>query len=81
MAATKTRINISVSKRMRDALELLAKRDEQPLATKAERLLEEALELEEDRYLSALADKRLKNYKGPWLSHEEVWGKKKKGTR
>ena len=58
-------------------LAALAKRDQMPLASKATLLLEEALELEEDRVLSAIADERLKNYKGPWLSHEEVWGKRK----
>ena len=78
MATTKQRINISVSKSTHEALKYLAKRDEEPVATKAAYLLEEALELEEDRVLSKIADERLKNYKGPWLSHEEVWGKKKR---
>lgn len=75
MATTKQRINISVSKETRKMIEGLAKRDQQPVATKAAALIEEALELEEDRVLSAIADERLRNYKGPWLSHEEVWGK------
>jgi predicted DNA-binding protein len=74
MATTKDRINISVSKETLKMLEGLAKRDQQPVATKAARLLEEALELEEDRFLSTLGDERLKNHKGRWLSHEEVWG-------
>ena len=59
MATVKTRINISVSKSTRDALKALAKRDQEPIATKAVRLLEEALELEEDAYLSAIARERL----------------------
>ena len=78
MATSKTRINISVSKSTRDALKHLAKRDQEPVATKAGELLEFALELEEDRVLSAIADERLKNHKSRWLSHEEVWGKKKR---
>ena len=78
MATTKQRINISVSKSTAKALGYLAKRDQQPVATAAARLLEEALELEEDRMLSAIADERLKNYKGTWLSHEKVWGKIKR---
>lgn len=82
MATAKTRINISVSKRMRDDLRSLAKRDQKPLASKVIDLVEQALELEEDIFLSRIADERLKNYKGPWLSHKEVWGKnKKKRTR
>ena len=72
MATTKTRINISVSRRVRDTLELLAKRDEQPLATKAERLLEEALELEEDVALARILDAR--DRKGAkFISHEKAW--------
>lgn len=82
MATTKDRINISVSKSTRKLLEDLAKRDQMPLASKVALLVEEALELEEDRVLSAIADERLKNFKGPWLSHDAVWGKMKtKRTR
>ncbi|OGG45319.1 hypothetical protein A2673_00230 [Candidatus Kaiserbacteria bacterium RIFCSPHIGHO2_01_FULL_50_13] len=73
MATTKQRINISVSKRTYADVRALAKRDQEPVATKVARLLEEALELEEDRYLSKIADERLKNYKGPWIPHEKVW--------
>ena len=80
MATVKQRINISVSKSTAKALQYLAKRDQEPVATKAAGLLEQALELEEDRMLSAIADERLKNYKGPWLSHEKVWGKIKRRT-
>ena len=76
MATAKTRINISVSKDMRDVLRALAKRDELPVASKATHLIEQALELEEDRYFSKLADDRLKK-NTRWLTHEEVWGKKK----
>jgi len=76
MATTKKRINISLSKSVSDALSSLAKRDREPVASKAARLLERALELEEDRYLSAVADERLKSHKDAWLSHKEVWGKK-----
>ena len=75
MATAKTRINISVSQEMERALSRLAKRDQVPTATKAAALLNVALEIEEDRYFSELADKRLKD-KGRWLSHEAVWGRK-----
>jgi predicted DNA-binding protein len=77
MALTKTRINISVSKQTRDTLRALAKRDQMPVASKVADLVEVALELEEDRMLSAIADARLKSHKGRWLTHEEVWGKQK----
>ena len=77
MATAKKRINISVTKETSDMLKRLAKRDQEPVATKAGALLEFALDLEEDRMLSAIADDRMKNYTGPWLSHEEIWEKKK----
>lgn len=83
MATTKTRINISVSKTTRDILRALAKRDEMPVASKVVDLIEEALELEEDRALAAIVERRLGNRKNiRWISHEEAWGlKKKKSTR
>ena len=81
MATSKTRINISVSKRVRDDLKALAKRDQEPVATKAARLLEGALELEEDIFLSRIADERLKNHKGRWIPHDEAWRMIKKSTR
>jgi predicted DNA-binding protein len=76
MTTTKKRINISVSKETEQALQYLAKRDQEPVATKAGSLLELALEIEEDRVLSAIADERLTKHKGRWLTHQEVWGKK-----
>ena len=79
MATTKDRINISVSKDVRKALARLARRYEVPEATKAADLIHMALEIEEDRYFSELADTRLKK-STKWLTHEEVWGKKI-GTR
>ncbi len=73
MATTKQRINISVSKRTAEALRHLAKRDQEPLATKATRLLEQALELEEDRFLSAIADERLKG-RVRWIKDsDKLW--------
>ena len=58
MATTKYRLNISLPDDVKQALEALAKRDKMPTATKAERLLELALELEEDEYFNQLAMKR-----------------------
>lgn len=78
MATAKTRINISVSKNTRDILRALAKRDETPVASKVVALIEEAIELEEDRALAAIVERRMKNSKNiRWLSHEEAWGLKK----
>lgn len=74
MATIKKRINISVSKNVGRALKMLAKRDQEPVATKAGELLEAALELEEDRFLSTLADERLKSHKGRWIKDsDKIW--------
>jgi predicted DNA-binding protein len=73
MATAKTRINISVSKRMREDLRALAKRDQKPLAGKVVDLVEQALELEEDLFLSRIAEERLKNHRGRWVPFEEAW--------
>jgi hypothetical protein len=58
MATTKQRINISLSKSTVQALRLLAKHDQEPIATKASALVEFALEIEEDRVLVEIAEKR-----------------------
>ena len=73
MATAKTRINLSVGKATKDMLRVLARREQVPVATKALRLLEEALELEEDRRLAVLADRRLKE-KGRYIPDSDgVW--------
>jgi CopG antitoxin of type II toxin-antitoxin system len=58
MATTKTRINISLPDDVKAALVQTADREGIPVATKAERLLEVALELEEDQVWDELASKR-----------------------
>ena len=73
MATTKHRINISLSKETVQALTRLAKRDEEPVATKAGALLALALEIEEDRALSIIAERR--DIKGVrWVKDSDmVW--------
>lgn len=54
-------------------LEGLAKRDELPVATKAAELLEFAIDIEEDRYFGALAEKRLRR-KVRWVKDsDKIW--------
>lgn len=73
MPTIKKRINITLPKRVEAGLELLAKRDQVPQATKAVDLLQIALELEEDQVWDATADKRDK--KGtPLIPHKQAWG-------
>lgn len=74
MATAKTRINVSVNKQTRDALNALAKRDQQPVATTAVRLIEEALELDEGMFLSKIADERLSKKNIRWVKdNDAVW--------
>lgn len=72
MTTTKTRINVSLPDELRRALSKIAKRDSVPEATKAARLIETALELEEDRIWSGIAEKRDK--KGEqFVPHQRAW--------
>jgi hypothetical protein len=72
MSTTKTRINVSISDELNSALKKLAVRDQVPTATKAERLLEIALEIEEDEVWDKIAASRLKT-KDKFLSHNQAW--------
>ena len=72
MATTKKRIILSVSKPVEHALEILAKRDQVPQATKAAHLLETALEIEEDQVWNQVAAERdAKNAR--FVSHKKAW--------
>ncbi len=72
MPTSKTRINVSVSDEVNLALKKLAQRDQIPTATKAERLLELAMEIEEDQVWDQIAQARQKT-RGRYLSHKQVW--------
>lgn len=72
MATTKKRINISISREVDNILAKLARRDQIPQATKAERLISLALEFEEDYILNAVAEKR-DSKKVKFVSHSEIW--------
>lgn len=73
MPTIKTRINVSLSDEVSSALKKLALRDQVPTATKAERLLEIALEMEEDETWNKISIQRdkLKNVK--YISHNKAW--------
>jgi hypothetical protein len=72
MATTKSRINITLSDDAKKAIAKLAKRDEVPDATLAARLIETALELEEDIVWDTLATKR-DVQDVPFISHDKAW--------
>lgn len=54
----KKRINVSLRDSTIVYLEQIALRDQMPPATKAAELIEKALEIEEDAYLSRIGDER-----------------------
>ena len=72
MATTKKRVIISISKPIEQALDLLAKRDQMPRATKAAHLLETALKLEEDRIWDQIATER-DTKDARFVSHKKAW--------
>ncbi len=73
MATTKDRVIISLKRDTKKALEYMAKRDQMPLASRVTLLVEEAVELDEDRILSAIADERLKG-KVRWVKDsDKIW--------
>ena len=72
MPTTKARINISLSDDTMNTLRKIARRDRIPQATKAARLLEIALEMEEDKVWDTIAQKRdTKNSR--YVSHNNAW--------
>ena len=76
MPTTKKRLNLSLSRRLEYVLKGLATRDNVPQATKAVQLIEMAVEIEEDRILSQVAEERadeLVNGKEKTYSHDEFW--------
>lgn len=73
MPTTKTRINVSLSDEISSALKKIADRDQVPTATKAERLLEIALEIEEDEIWDRIVSKREKAKNTRYLSHKQAW--------
>lgn len=72
LTTNKTRLNISLPIGVRAALAKLAKRDQMPQATKAAKLLEVALELEEDQVWDTLAARR-DTAKARYFSHSKAW--------
>lgn len=72
MPTTKKRIYISLPKDTERALSKLAERDRMPQATKAARLIEIALETEEDRIWDAIAHKR-DTKDARFVPHHKAW--------
>lgn len=72
MIVTKKRINVSLSTEIERALNKVAHRDQMPEATKAARLIELALEIEEDFVWENIAKIRDKK-EARFFSHNKTW--------
>ena len=72
MPTSKKRINVSLPQKLYVFLCDIAQRDEVPTATKAAELIEQAMEIEEDKYLSRIAEER-DTPDAKFISHEKFW--------
>ena len=72
MPTLKSRINISLPDEVKEMLQKLAKRERIPEATKAVRLLEVAIEMEEDLFWNEIAEEREKK-QAKFISHASAW--------
>ena len=72
MPTTKTRLNITLPKTMEIVLNKIAKRDDMPMATKAQELLQFALEMEEDQIWDKVATARDKK-NAKFITHDQAW--------
>jgi len=69
---TKRRINITVGDELYRLLERLSRRRGQSIAGLSLSLIEQALEYQEDRHFSRVADQRL-NERQRRITHDKVW--------
>lgn len=72
MPTSKKRINLSVSKETEEILQLLAKRDQMPIASKALQLIELAIEIDEDEVWTQIAEER-DTPDAEWIIHDQAW--------
>ena len=74
MPAKNPRINVVLEEPLYHAIEQLASRDGVSLSLKVRDLVKEALEIKEDRALSAFGEKRERTFtRTKALKHHEVW--------
>lgn len=73
MPTESPRIQVLLDPKTNSQLLQLAAFEQRSLSATAADLIRDALELQEDRLLSAFGDKRLAEATG-WASHAEAWG-------
>ena len=82
MPAINPRVNVVLEEPIYDSVRRLAKRDKVSLSLKVRDLVKEALEMEEDQGLTALAEKRERTYDASRaLTHDQVWGHRRRKRR
>ena len=72
MPTSKKRINITVDDELFRSLDKLSKKEKRTLSSVSLRLIEKAVELEEDLYFSREADKRLSKHESR-IPHSKAW--------
>lgn len=73
MSTAKSRINISISDDVKKVLDSISKRDQMPTATKAVRLMEIGMEVEEEDIWDKIAASR-DNKNSTFHSHTDAFG-------
>ncbi|MBI5638600.1 MAG: antitoxin, RHH family protein [Nitrospinae bacterium] len=74
MPTSNPRINVALEKPLFNNIERLAKRDGVSLSLKVRDLVREAIEMDEDRALTKVAERREKGFaRSKALKHNEVW--------
>jgi hypothetical protein len=73
MPTAKRRINITVDDRICEAIRRLSSRRDESVAGTGLKLIEEALEYQEDAHFSRVADERL-GRREKRVAHEKAWG-------
>jgi len=82
MPATNPRVNVVLEEPVYEGLRRWAKRDGVSLSLKVRDLVKDALEMEEDRALAHLAEKREHTLdKKKALTHAQVWAQPKQSRR
>jgi len=74
MPSKNPRINVVLDDNLYNNIQFLAETDGVSLSTKVRDLIKEALEVQEDLYLAAFAEKREKTWdKSKTRPHDEIW--------
>ena len=75
MPTERPRIQVTLDDETSGLLSTLADKQNRSVSAIAADLIREALELNEDQYLSQIADQRYETTQqsGQWVSHEDAW--------